>query len=223
MAQKSQVKENGAELRTRVRAVIRELAREYPDAECSLTFRNPFELLVATILSAQCTDERVNRVTPALFARFPTAEKMAQAPLTEVEELIQSTGFYKNKARALVEAAQAIVREHGGKVPRDLDALVALRGVGRKTANVVLGNAFGDATLAPGVVVDTHVGRLSRRLGFSHETDPVKLEQVLTELVPSEHRVQFSHWIIYHGRAVCDARRPQCEACGLARLCPKRI
>lgn len=211
-----------SEVSLRMRAVIRELARTYPEAECSLSFTNPFELLVATILSAQCTDERVNRVTPALFKRFPDAHAMAQAQIAEIEKLIQSTGFYKNKARSLLEMAQALVRDHGGEVPRSLEDLVQLRGVGRKTANVVLGNAFGDPTLAPGVVVDTHVGRLTRRLGFSRLTDPEKLETVLTRLVPPEHRVQFSHWMIYHGRAVCDARRPQCEQCGLARLCEKR-
>lgn len=212
-----------AERATRMRAVIRELSRMYPEAECSLSFTNPFELLVATVLSAQCTDERVNKVTPPLFARFPTAEAMASADLAEIERLIQSTGFYKNKARALSEMSHMLMAEHAGVVPRRLDELVRLRGVGRKTANVVLGNAFGDPTLAPGVVVDTHVGRLTRRIGFSRATDPEKLETELTALVPAEHRVQFSHWMIYHGRAVCDARKPRCEECGLVRWCEKRI
>lgn len=217
------ISESRQERVIRMRAVIRELGRLYPNAECTLRFRNPFELLVATILSAQCTDERVNRVTPALFERFPTPQKMAQAPVAEIEDLVQSTGFFRSKARALIEASQGIVRDFGGQVPRRLDDLIKLRGVGRKTANVVLGNAFGDPALAPGVVVDTHVGRLMRRLGFSAETEPVNLEKELTKIVPPEYRVQMSHWLIEHGRAVCTARRPQCEICGLARLCPKII
>ncbi len=173
---------------------------------------------MATILSAQCTDVRVNMVTPALFARFPDAAALAEAPLAEIETLIQSTGFFRNKAKNIKAACQAIVEQHGGEVPRELDALVQLPGVGRKTANVVLGSGFG---IPSGVVVDTHVGRLSLRLGLTKQRDPVKVEQDLMKLVPVDHWIDFSHELILHGRAICDARKPKCETCPLLLLCPQ--
>jgi endonuclease-3 len=203
--------------KARARKVTEILKREYPEAKCSLDFETPFQLLVATILSAQCTDERVNKVTPALFRRYPGPREMAQAPVAEIEKLIQSTGFFRNKALSISETSQVLVKEHGGEVPADMDKLVVLRGVGRKTANVVLGNAFG----VPGMPVDTHVGRLSRRLGFTRQNDPVKVEQEMTALVPSEDWTIFSHLLIYHGRAICMARGPLCDDCQLSRLCPK--
>jgi endonuclease III len=202
---------------SRMREVLRLLKRAYPGAECSLVHASPFQLLIATILSAQCTDERVNLVTPALFARFPDAAAMARARTPELEGLIQSTGFFRSKAKSIQEASRAILEKHGGQVPRDLDALTALRGVGRKTANVVLGNAFG----VPGLVVDTHVGRLTRRLGFTREKDPVKVEHAMMELVPRADWTVFAHLMIAHGRAICTARKALCEECPVARLCPK--
>jgi endonuclease-3 len=206
-----------ADDRARAREIIRRLREEYPDARCSLNFENPFQLLVATILSAQCTDERVNQVTPALFARYPTPEDLAGARQEELEELIHSTGFYRNKAKSLLGMAARLVEEHGGRVPDEMEALVRLPGVGRKTANVVLGNAFGKAE---GVVVDTHVKRLAGRLGLSRASDPDRIEQDLMELVPREDWTDLAHLFIYHGRAVCKAPRPRCEACRLTELCP---
>ena len=201
----------------RVRAVIEQLRELYPDARCALDFRTPLELLVATILSAQCTDERVNKVTPALFAAYPDAAAFASADQGALERAIHSTGFFRNKAKSIREASADIVAKHGGQVPRTLEDLTALRGVGRKTANVVLGNAYG----VPGVVVDTHVTRLSHRLGLTNETDPVKIEFALMPLVPRELWTLFSHWLILHGRAVCNARKPLCSQCPLAPHCPK--
>jgi endonuclease-3 len=201
----------------RVRAVIEQLQELYPDAKCALDFRTPLELLVATILSAQCTDERVNKVTPALFATYPDAAAFAAADPAALEKAIHSTGFFRNKAKSIREASADIVAKHGGQVPRTLEALTALRGVGRKTANVVLGNAYD----IPGVVVDTHVTRLSHRLGLTNETDPVKIEFALMPLVPRELWTLFSHWLILHGRAVCNARKPLCSRCPLAPHCPK--
>ena len=198
--------------------VLRLLSAEYPEAGCSLAYTDPFELLVATILSAQCTDARVNQVTPALFREFPDAPSMAAASQERIEELIRSTGFFRSKAKSIVGAAREIVRSHGGRVPGTMDALVALPGVGRKTANVVLGNAFGRPG---GVVVDTHVGRLARRLGWSRHTDPEKVEADLNALVPEARWVWISHALILHGRAVCSSRKPRCESCRLAGLCPK--
>lgn len=198
-------------------AVVARLAELYPDAQCSLNHANPFELLVATILSAQCTDARVNLVTPAVFRRYPTPEALALAPRADVEKLIQSTGFFRNKAKNLIACAQALVAEHGGQVPATLKALVPLPGVGRKTANVVLGNAFG----VPGMVVDTHVKRLSRRLGLAEGNTPEKIEQELMATVPPAEWVQLSHRLIEHGRKVCKAQRPACEGCPLANLCPR--
>jgi len=201
----------------RVRAVIEQLQELYPDAKCALDFRSPLELLIATILSAQCTDERVNKVTPALFAAYPDAAAFAAADPAALEKAIHSTGFFRNKAKSIREASADIVAKHGGQVPRTLDELTALRGVGRKTANVVLGNAYG----IPGMVVDTHVTRLSHRLGLTNETDPVKIEFALMPLVPKELWTLFSHWLILHGRAVCNARKPLCSQCPLSPHCPK--
>jgi endonuclease-3 len=208
----------GAALQAHAAAVVAGLKRDYPDAECALAHRSAFELLVATILSAQCTDQRVNQVTPELFRRYPDAAAMALAPLGNLERLIQSTGFFRNKAKNIQGCAQALVARFGGEVPRSLDDLVELPGIGRKTANVVLGVAFGMPT---GVVVDTHVGRLSRRLGLTREKDPVKAERDLMRLLPSAEWIGFSHRMIYHGRQVCQARKPACASCSLQDLCPR--
>ena len=204
-------------LRTRARRIVRLLAQLYPDARCSLDYNNPLQLLVATILSAQCTDVRVNLVTPSLFARYPDARAFADAKLAELEDAIRSTGFFRNKARNIKACCDAIVREHGGEVPGTLEALVKLPGIGRKTANVILGNAFS----VPGITVDTHVGRLSRRLGLSKHHDPVKVEHDLMALLPAKDWTLFSHELILHGRQVCHARKPLCEQCTLAALCPR--
>jgi endonuclease III len=201
----------------RTKAVIKLLKREYPDARCSLDHRSPLELLVATILSAQCTDERVNLVTPALFEKYPTARDFAEAELSELERDIRPTGFFRNKARAIQGACRLLVEKHGGEVPNRMEDLLELPGVARKTANVVLGNAFGRA---PGVVVDTHVTRLSARLGLSAQNSAEKIEQDLIALVPKKDWVVFPHLLIYHGRRVCKARTPLCGECVLAPLCP---
>jgi endonuclease-3 len=193
------------------------LVAEYPDAHCELDHRNAFELLCATILSAQCTDARVNQVTPALFARYPDAAALAVAEPADVEALVRSTGFFRAKARALVGMAQALVAEHGGEVPASLEALVPLPGVGRKTANVILGNAFG---INAGIVVDTHVQRLARRLGLTREPDPVRIERALMPLFPQAGWALLSHLLIWHGRRVCLARTPACDRCLLADVCP---
>lgn len=197
--------------------VLSVLKREYPEAKCSLDFETPFQLLIATILSAQCTDERVNKVTPPLFRKFPDARAMAKAKPAQIEDLIRTTGFFRSKTKSILETSKVLVEKHGGEVPRNLEELVVLRGVGRKTANVVLGNAFD----TPGLVVDTHVGRISRRLGFTKESDPVKVEYAMEEVVPREDWTVFSHLLIAHGRAVCDARKPACEECQLKALCPR--
>jgi len=201
----------------RAAEVLRILRQTYPDAHCELTHRNPFELLIATILSAQCTDVRVNIVTPALFRKYPDAHAMAGAPMQDVEELIRSTGFYRNKAKNIRAASAALTEKHGGKVPRDLESLTVLPGVGRKTANVVLGNAYG---IESGVVVDTHVGRLSQRLGLTKHRDPVKIERDLAKVVPRESWTLWSHLLIWHGRRRCFARKPDCDHCELSALCP---
>jgi endonuclease-3 len=204
--------------RTALAAVVWErLAAEYPDAHCELDHRNAFELLCATILSAQCTDARVNLVTPALFARYPDAAALAVAEQGDVEALVRSTGFFRAKARALVGMAQVLVAEHGGEVPASLEALVPLPGVGRKTANVILGNAFG---INAGIVVDTHVQRLARRLGLTREPDPVRIERALMPLFPQAGWALLSHLLIWHGRRVCLARTPACDRCLLADVCP---
>jgi endonuclease-3 len=193
------------------------LESEYPDAHCALVHRNPFQLLAATILSAQCTDERVNMVTPELFARFPDARSLAGGDQGEVEEIIRSTGFFRSKARNLIGMADAVVEKHEGEIPRDMDALVALPGVGRKTANVVLGNAFG---INDGVVVDTHVKRLAGRMGLTSHKTPEKIEPDLMRLFDRERWTMLSHLLIFHGRQVCNARKPACNECALAHLCP---
>ena len=197
--------------------VYRELLALYPDAHCELDFHSPYQLLAATILSAQCTDKRVNMTTPELFRRFPTPAALAAAAQGEVEEIVKSTGFFRAKAKSLIGMAGALTDRHGGEVPPRMDALVVLPGVGRKTANVVLGNAFG---INVGVVVDTHVGRLAIRLGLTSETDPLKVESALMQLFPSEQWTMLSHLLIWHGRRVCDARKPRCGACTLAPRCP---
>ena len=203
--------------KARTGVIIGKLREMYPDAHCALTHRNAFELLVATILSAQCTDVRVNMVTPALFTKYPDAKALAKAKPAELEKMIQSTGFYRNKAKSLLAASGDIMIKHCGEVPRTMEELTALRGVGRKTANVVLGNAF---DMNEGVVVDTHVGRLSLRLALTTEEDPVKVEQDLMKLVPRELWTLFSHWLIFHGRQICIARKPKCEQCKLLSECP---
>lgn len=194
------------------------LRKTYPDAGCSLDHKDPFQLLIATILSAQCTDERVNRVTPALFKKYPGPAEMAKAQVADLEKLVHSTGFYKNKALSLKEASKSIAENFGGKVPRTMEELLTLRGVARKTANVVLGSAFG---IAAGVVVDTHVKRLAFRLGLTKETDPAKIEQDLMKALPKTDWIWFAHALVLHGRAVCDARKPLCEKCPASGLCPK--
>lgn len=201
----------------RIEELIRRLHETHPDAHCALNHQNAYELLIATILSAQCTDERVNMVTPALFERFPDAEAMAGGEQEEVETLIKSTGFYRNKAKNILGAARRIVTEYDGEVPDTMEALLSLPGVARKTANVVLGNVFHKAT---GVVVDTHVKRLSNRLGLTKSDKPEKIEQDLMALVPKEEWIDFSHLLIFHGRRVCNARKPDCPACSLRDLCP---
>ena len=193
------------------------LEREYPDARCALDHRNPYELIAATILSAQCTDKRVNMVTPALFAKFPDAERLSAADPEALQEIIKSTGFFRNKTKSLLGMSAAVVERHGGNVPGTMAELVKLPGVGRKTANVVLGNAFGRDE---GVVVDTHVTRLSNRLGLSRETDPVKIEQELMALFPQSQWTMLAHLLISHGREICDARRPLCQQCVVNDLCP---
>lgn len=198
--------------------VLNKLKINYPNSHCALKHKNSFELLVATILSAQCTDERVNKVTPKLFAKFPDAKSMAQADSAEVEELIRSTGFFKNKTKNIISCAQTLVNKFKGKIPRTMDELTQLAGVGRKTANVVLGNSFG---LATGVVVDTHVGRLSYRLGWSQHQDPIKIEKDLTQLFPETEWIMLSHYLIDHGRQICSARSPACDRCFLFDHCPK--
>ena len=193
------------------------LDRAYPGAQTALHHQNPLQLLIATILSAQCTDERVNQVTPALFARYPDAAAFAGASREDLESMVRPTGFYRNKAKSIQTCCADIVARHGGEVPRTLDELTALHGVGRKTANVVLGSAFG----IPGIVVDTHVGRLSKRLGLTRESDPVKIEYALMPILPRERWTIFSHWLILHGRRVCVARKPRCSTCALAPHCPR--
>lgn len=206
------------EKRRRAAAALRRLARAYPDARCSLDYTNPLELLVATILSAQCTDVRVNMVTPALFRKYRTAADYSRAPAGVLENDIRQTGFFNSKAKSLRRAGAAIAAEHGGRVPETMEELVRLPGVGRKTANVILGNAFGKDE---GFVVDTHVARVSRRLGFTRQTDPVKIEQDLNTLVRKGRRTMAAHQLIFHGRRICVARRPRCEICAVNPLCPK--
>ena len=200
--------------------IYQRLGAAYPDAHCALDFTTPFQLLVATILSAQCTDKRVNMVTPVLFKRYPTPADLASAKTEELEEIIKSTGFFRNKAKSLIGMATAVAERHGGAIPGEMDELVKLPGVGRKTANVILGNAF---QKNEGVVVDTHVSRLSHRLGLTKETDAVKIENDLMPLFPREQWTMLSHLLIEHGRQVCDAKRPKCEICTLNDICPSSL
>lgn len=199
--------------------VLQKLKENYPDAHCALNFSNAYELLLATILSAQCTDERVNKVTPALFKKYPDPKKMSVGKIEEIENLIRSAGFYKNKAKNIKSCCQQLVELHKGEVPHNMEALVALAGVGRKTANVVLGNAF---NIASGVVVDTHVTRLANRFAWVKTTDAVKIELTLNQMCPKEDWIMLSHYLISHGRAICTARSPKCPSCFLNDACPKR-
>jgi len=198
--------------------IVRRLDRAYPSARCSLGHVSPLELLVATILSAQCTDQRVNLVTKDLFRKYSSAADYAETPIAELEKAIQSTGFFRNKAKNIQQCCQRLVNEHGGLVPRDMETLVGLPGIGRKTANVILGTAFG---IASGVVVDTHVARLSRRLGLTRHKDPAKIEQDLMSVLPKEKWIAFSHQLILHGRGTCAARKPRCDECVLGDVCPR--
>lgn len=206
-----------SKLAARTGLILDRLEKIYPDADCELDYRNAFELLIATILSAQCTDKRVNAVTPALFARYPTARDLAAAKLPEVEEIIRSTGFFRAKAKSITGCAQALVANHGGEVPKDFRAAVKLKGVGRKTASVVLGHAYG---IAEGIAVDTHVLRLTSRLGLTKNDDPISVEKDLMKIVPKERWVKTTDLIIFHGRRTCDARKPRCGECGIFDLCP---
>ena len=203
--------------KTRATEVFARLKRAHPDAHCELDHETPLQLLMATILSAQCTDKRVNMVTPSLFKRFPTAQALADAQQEELEEIIKSTGFFRNKSKSLIGLGKALVERHGGAVPDSMESLVKLPGVGRKTANVILGNAF---RKNEGVVVDTHVGRLSLRLGLTRETDPVKVERELMPLIPREDWTMLAHVLVFHGRRICYARTPKCEICVLSEICP---
>ena len=205
----------GDKLKDRAKKILEILEKEYPGAVCSLNFKTPLELLVATILSAQCTDVRVNIVAKDLFKKYKTAKDYAEADIAELEQDIRSTGFYKNKAKSIKNCCAAILERHGGKVPSKMEELVELQGVGRKTANVILGNAYG----TPGIVVDTHVSRISQRLGLTKNADPVKIEFDLMELFPEKSWTKISHQFIYHGRAVCNARAPKCGECPAVKLC----
>lgn len=200
--------------------VLQALKKEYPDAHCALNYQNPFELLIATILSAQCTDERVNQVTAILFKKYPDPFQMAKAKVKDLEKIVHPTGFYHNKAKNIKACSQALIDRHQGVVPQELEHLIELAGVGRKTANVVLGNAFG---IPSGVVVDTHVKRLSQRFGWTQSDNAVVIERELSEVVPKKNWIMLPHWLISHGRAVCKARNPQCDSCVIADLCPSRI
>ncbi len=203
--------------RQRVGELLERLDRTYPNANCALGYRNAYELLVATILSAQCTDVRVNQVTPALFQQFPSPEALSRAPQEELEKLIRSTGFFRNKAKNLIGMAKSLVRDFNGRVPNDMGNLIKLPGVARKTANVVLGVIW---NIASGVVVDTHVQRISRLLGLTRHTDPTKIEKNLMGLIPRDQWIKFGHQVIHHGRRICIARRPKCSECSLSDLCP---
>jgi endonuclease-3 len=210
---------NAAERKERLAEILRRLDRMYPDAECALHHSNPWELLVATILSAQCTDKRVNEVTPGLFAKYPTIEDFAAVRPEVLAQDIKSTGFFNNKAKSIVGAARRVVSEFGAKVPRTMDEMLTIPGAARKTANVVLGTAYG---IASGVVVDTHVSRIAHRLDLTKNTDPVKIEQDLAKILPENRWIRFAHQIIMHGRALCVARNPKCSECALNDLCYAR-
>lgn len=210
------INETAEQRRKRAALIIEILKEEYPDAKCSLDFRTPHEILVATILAAQCTDERVNMVTPALFAKYPSVEAYANADPAELEEIVKPTGFFRNKTKAIIESAREIVRDHGGAVPDTMEALTALSGVGRKTANLIMGVVHGK----PAIIVDTHVKRVSKRLGFTENEDPTKVEFDLMEVLPVDEWTRYNHLIVYHGRAVCKAPTPICTACRLLNMCP---
>jgi endonuclease-3 len=212
------VRESQVQLKSRLLKIIQHLKKKYPDAHCALNHENAFQLLIATILSAQCTDERVNMVTPALFKKYPTPQAMAKADVKDIESLIKSTGFYKNKAKNIKACCQQIVEKFKGEVPQTLEELHSLPGVGRKTANVVLGNVFH----VPSMVVDTHVTRLSNRLGLVKGRDAVKIEFALQKIVPKDEWTMYSHYMIYHGRKVCRARNPACDSCFIEKYCPKK-
>jgi endonuclease III len=215
---KKKLAETKAQRTARSEAIVRSLAQEYGEAECALHYKTPFQLLIATILSAQCTDERVNIVTKELFANYPDARTLAAAPLKTIEKIVQSTGFFRAKAKNIVECSKQLNTLYGGKVPRDLEQLVVLPGVGRKTANVVLGTAYG---IASGVVVDTHVGRITQRLGLTTQREATKIESDLMQLLASDEWIQFSHRLIHHGRRICKARAPKCGECVLRDVCPQ--
>ena len=208
--------ETPAQLKFRAKKIYTGLNKLYPNAHCELNFKNPLQLLVATILAAQCTDKRVNMVTPTLFKKYKNVEDFASAKKSELEELIKSTGFYKNKASSIIKMSQKVCNDFGGKIPNKMEDLITLPGVGRKTANVILGNAFG----IPGVTVDTHFGRLSRRFGWTKETDPVKVEFAIHEIFEPKYWTQLSQLIVWHGRRRCHARKPACGACPISKLCP---
>ncbi|WDI40968.1 endonuclease III [Bremerella sp. P1] len=206
------------ERKAQARRVVRQLKKDYAGAECALNYETPFQLLIATILSAQCTDVRVNIVTKELFAKYPDADSMSRAPVKTLENLVKTTGFFRNKAKNIHAASRALADDFDGEVPKDLETLVALPGVGRKTANVVLGTAYG---IPSGIVVDTHVGRLTKRMGLTDKGDAVKIERELMEVVPKKEWIDFSHRLIHHGRAVCAARKPKCESCHFLKFCPQ--
>jgi endonuclease-3 len=217
IARASKGRRTQTERKAWAQSVCRKLKRLYPDAKCALDHTSPLQLIIATILSAQCTDARVNMVTPVLFRRYPTVHDLAEADLPELESIIRSTGFFRNKAKNIKACCQRLVSEYGGEVPRTMEELLSLAGVARKTANVVLGNAFGIA----GYVVDTHVGRLSRRLGFTKASDPVKVEREVMELLPAAEWTLMSHLLISHGRAICASRKPKCGECAFGEECPR--
>ena len=217
VAQRGRGRRVSPPLPKRAAMIFSRLKKEYPDAHCELGHETPLQLLIATILSAQCTDKRVNLVTPEVFRRFPNATALAEANPDELEALIRSTGFFRNKTKSLLGMARALTERHGGEVPASMDDLTRLPGVGRKTANVILGNAF---EISEGVVVDTHVGRLALRLGLTRETDPVKVEKRLMKLFPRDAWALLAHLLIFHGRRVCGARSPRCEQCVLSDICP---
>jgi len=217
MVKKTKKSESVLELKSRTRKVISRLRKIFPNPRIALEHRDPLQLLVATILSAQCTDERVNQVTPGLFRKYRSASDYAEANVVEFEQEIRSTGFFRAKAKSIINCCKELVERHGGKVPERMDELVELPGIGRKTANCVLGGAYG---IASGVVVDTHVKRLSQRLGLSREDDPEKIEQDLMEIVPKKHWIDFGNMLIWHGRRTCQARKPNCPECVINELCP---
>jgi len=210
---------NIKEKKKRVEEIIRIFEDEYRDADCTLDYQSPLQLLIATQLAAQCTDARVNQVTPALFERYKTVQDFAVADEAELSEYIRSTGFFRNKTKNIIACCKKLISDFGGEVPQTMDELLTLPGVGRKTANLVLGDIFG----IPGIVVDTHAGRLSRRMGFTKNTDPFKVEKDLLEIIPPEKQMQFCHQLVFHGRKYCDARKPKCTDCPLKEVCPQLL